>query len=208
MKKRTKIIIGIVAAVLVLAIALGWLFLNLMFGQTRKTTSDIAYYQALSGETEGANTLPFLGEQYNISCAYDLPWLSELEPYEDYRFNYTARWFYIFEAHSYVLIVRYDTDTYAQQKEKLEADHTWLTAYLPGESSDNEHNPVFEMDGFHFRAVEEKPHHYPKYMLYVGTSDETREVAYIYFHDGDLDYLSPTVADFLREETGWDKVVR
>ena len=208
MKKSIKIIIGIVAAVLVLVIALGGLFQYLMFRETRKSTSDIAYYQALSGEIEGENTMSFLGEQFNIKCPYDLPLLSELEPYEDYRFNYTARWFYIFESHAYILVVRYDADTYAQQKEKLASGYSYVTQNLPGETSLEEHSPEFEMDGFRFRAVGEDPYDYPKYMFFVGTSDETREVAYIYFHDADLDYLNPTAADFLREETGWDEVVK
>lgn len=204
MKKGIKILLIILAIV----IAFAGFFFYLLFGTSKKTTSDIAYYQALSGETEGHNTLPILGQRLNIECEYDLPWLSELEPYEDYRFNYTAWRGSIFEAHSYILIVRYDMQNYEQQKEKLETEYTWLTDYLPGEFSDDEHGAAFEMDGFWFRAVDEIPDAYPKYMLFVGTSDETQEVAYFYFHDGDLDYLAPTVADSLRRYSGWEKIVK
>ena len=208
MKKHTKIILGIVAAVL-LAVLIRWgPILCLMLIRNEKSTSDISYYQALSGETDGHKTLPILGQRLDIGCEYDLPWLSELEPYEDCRFNYTTRQIAIFETHSYILILEYDADTYARQKEKLKTAYSYVNENLPGETSLEEHSPEFELDGFRFRAVGEDPYDYPKYMFFVGTSDETREVAYIYFHDVDLDYLHPTVADFLREETGWKEVVQ
>lgn len=208
MKKSTKFIIAIAAAVL-LALLIRWgPILCLLLTSNEKSTSDISYYQALSGETDGHKTLPILGQRPDIECGYDLPWLSELEPYEDCRFNYTARQFAIFESHSYILILEYDGETYTRQKEKLETAYSYVTGNLPGGTSREEHSPEFEMDGFQFRAVGEDPYDYPQYMFFVGTSDETREVAYIYFHDPDLDYLNPTVADFLREETGWKEVVQ
>ena len=46
-----------------------------------------------------------------------------------------------------------------------------------------------------------------KEMLFVGTSDETGEIAYIYFYDSDLDSVSRGAAALLRECTGWDKVM-
>ena len=61
------------------------------------------------------------------------------------------------------------------------------------------------MDGFDFRCIEGGS--YPHAMLFIGTSDAAREIAYLYFHDQDLDYISDGMEDFIRGETGWNEVV-
>ena len=68
------------AVVLALIVAFIGFTLYLLFADSVQNTTDIAYYQALSGETEGPNSLPILGEQIDIYCPYEMPKLSELEP--------------------------------------------------------------------------------------------------------------------------------
>lgn len=200
--KKLLVICGIV--LLVGALAVAGFFLMFMFGTNTYQTDDIAYYQALSGETDGPNSLPILGEQIDIpDSPYELPNLSDLEPYEDYRFNYTARRVSFFEAHAYTLIVEYGT-AYAEKKAALDSQFIWLSDPIP-DGADGA-SPEFEMDGFSFRAAEGG--WYPKEMLYIGISDERKEIAYIYIYDLDLDYVSPTVKDHLIKETGWSKVVK
>ncbi len=181
------------------------LFLFLMFGSNTYKTEDIAYYQAISGETDGPNALAILGQQVDIpECPYALPWLNKLEPYEDYRFNYTARRVSFFESHAYILIVEYDEAEYSNRKVALETQYSWLAEEIPGEEKGV--SPEFRLDGFWFRSV--AGGYYPKEMLFIGTSDADAEIAYIYIYDFDLDWVGPTVSDFLREETGWREVVR
>lgn len=200
--KRLLVICGIVLLVGVLAFA--GLILFIMFGTNTYQTDDIAYYQALSGETDGPNSLAILGEQIDIpDSPYELPYLADLEPYEDYRFNYTARRMGIFEAHTYTLIVEYGA-AYAEKKAALDSQFIWLTDPIPNGNGGTA--PEFEMDGFDFRAAEGG--WYPKEMLYIGISDERKEIAYIYIYDFDLDYVSPTVQDYLIKESGWSEVVK
>jgi len=200
--KKVLVICGIVLLVGVLAFV--GLILFIMFGTNTYQTDDIAFYQALSGETEGPNSLAILGEQIDIpSPPYELPYLEGLEPYDDYRFNYTARRVSIFEAHAYTLIVEYSA-AYAEKKADLDSQFIWLTDSIPNDNGGTA--PEFEMDGFSFRAV--KGGWYPKEMLYIGFSDERNEIAYIYIYDFDLDYVSSTVKDYLLEESGWCEVVK
>ena len=166
-------------------------------------TSDIAYYQAISGEIEGPNSLAIFGEQEDIPCLFDLPYLSELAPYEDCRFIYTARRYSLFQSHAYILIVQYDEAEYSRRIEELDSGYIWRSKLISGQ--DEGLPPEFELDGFSFRTVEGTG--YPKWMLFIGVSDERHEIAYIYVYDQDLDYISPSVGGFLAEETGWKKVV-
>lgn len=198
MKKLFKIISLVLVFVF---LAFVGLILFIMFGSNTYETADIAYYQAISGEIDGPNSLAILGEQIDIpDCPYELPFLNELEPFENYRFNYTARRVSIFESHAYILIAEYSDAEYAARKTELDSRYIWRTDEDRGVSCQ------FILDGFRFRTVEGG--RYPKEMLFIGTSDESGEIAYIYFWDPDLDDVSPSVEDFLTDETGWRKVVR
>lgn len=202
MKKVLKI--GLLVLIIGFLAFVG-LCLFILFGTNTYKTEDIAYYRAISGETDGPNSLAILGEQIDIpESPYELPYLADLEPYEDCRFNYTARRVSVFESHAYILIVQYDEATYLEKKEQLETQFTWLTEQIPGEEEGM--NPQFAMDHFTFRAVEGG--WYPKEMLFIGTAETNCEIAYIYFYDMDLDYVSPTIEQFLEKETGWNQVVK
>ena len=190
------------AVVLLVALVLVGLILYAVLGSDTYVTEDIAYYRAISGETDGPNSLPILGEQVDIYCPYELPYLDDLAPYEDYRFNYTARRAFIFESHAYILIAEYDETAYAGRKAELEAVCIWREEEIRGEAEGV--NPNCALDGFEFRCAEGGD--YPKEMLLVGTNDGTREIAYIYFFDQDLDYIRPDMPGFLLAETGWKEV--
>ena len=60
MKKKGCLIgCGVVLLAVLVAAAL---LIGLLFGGNAETTEDISYYQALSGEIDGPNSLPILGE--------------------------------------------------------------------------------------------------------------------------------------------------
>lgn len=191
------------AAVLVVAVVIAGFLFYLMFGDHTEATTDISYYRALSGEVEGPNALPVLGEQRDNPCPYVLPKLAELEPYEDMRYRYQAHRMGPFEAHAYIVIVRYaEADYYARKEQALKDYALWEAEEWEKETYHMV--PEFSMDGFDFRCIEGGS--YPHAMLFIGTSDESREIAYIYFYDGDLDVISAGMEGFIREETGWDSI--
>ncbi len=183
MKKRTIIMIAIAVAVFAFFGVVGYA----LFGSNKNSTDEISYYRELS-----------LGEG-NVICAFDLPTLDELGPYETQRFDHTAYRKSIFVSYSYSLILGYNEGEYAEKK-------TWLMDAYPtldiGAMEDKKGPAVqFEMDGFDFRAIEGKE--YPKHMMFIGTCDETQEIAIIYYSDTDLDCISRAIVELLTEETGW-----
>ena len=191
------------AVVLALIVAFIGFTLYLLFADSVQNTTDIAYYQALSGETEGPNSLPILGEQIDIYCPYEMPKLSELEPCEEMHFLYQARRMIVFESHSYILRLRYDAAGYEAQMAAFEEAYEWESELIPGETEGVA--PDFALDGYRFRCVEGG--YYPKEMLCIGTREEDHEIVILYFHDQDLDFVSPDMAAFLRDETCWSEVV-
>ena len=193
MKKGKKFWI---AAALVTALVGGCS--HIAVGTTRKSTDDTDYYRAVAGEIEGHTALPVLGQRVEVYCPFDLPVLAELEAQAQCRFDYTVYRVGIFENHAYILIADYE-DGYAGAVSGLDDAYDWMEEETVGIT------PEFELDGFRFRSVAGE--NYPHEMLFVGTSDETGEIAYIYFYDSDLDSVSRGAAALLREYTGWDKVM-
>ena len=191
------------AVVLALIVAFIGFMLYLLFADSVQNTTDIAYYQALSGETEGPNSLPILGEQIDIYCPYEMPKLSALEPCEEMHFLYQARRMIVFESHTYILRLRYDAAGYEAQMAAFEEAYDWESELIPGETEGVA--PDFSLDGYRFRCVEGG--YYPKEMLCIGTREEDHEIVILYFYDMDLDFVSPDMAAFLRDETCWSEVV-
>ena len=194
--------IGCCVTLLVAVVIVG-LPLFLLFRGDVKVTEDISYYQALSGEIEGPNSLPILGEQVDIYCPYEMPKLSALEPYEELRFAYQARRVIVFQSHSYILHLRYDAAGYEAQMAAFEEAYDWESELIPGETEGVA--PDFALDGYRFRCVEGG--YYPKEMLCIGTREEDHEIVILYFYYQDLDFVGPDMAAFLRDETCWSEVV-
>lgn len=170
-----------------------------------KTTDDLSYYRALSGESGGADMMPIFGSEFDMPCPYQIPLLSELEPYRDIRFDYSAKRELFFQSHAYVLIAEYDKTTYAVQKAALEGRYTYCTEQSQGISAGEMTEFAYTMDEFEIRAVEGGD--YPKEMLFIGFSDTKQEVAIVYFYDQDLDYIDEPLGKFIEANTGWEKVV-
>lgn len=174
-----------------------------LFGSSTKSTDDISYYLAMTGEREGYASLPFLGSHAQIDCPYSLPTQAELEACESYRFDYTAKRASIFESHAYTMICKYSKEGYMAQKDMVNGKYKPYTGDIPG-GGNTTLDKEFELDGFSFTAVEGGD--YPKRMLFVGCSDSTNEIAYIYFYDTDLDYISGTILEFIQYDTGWGRM--
>ena len=172
-------------------------FVFLMFHTEKNHSEDIACYQALSSEMESPD----------VDCPYDLPRLSELEPCESRRFAYDERTTLLVTDEVYILIASYDEEDYGTRKSGLDSDYAYRTEMIEGVEDGEQISPVFEMDGFSFRAVEQEGAEYPKQMLFVGTCDDRRELAYIYCDNYDLDCISGSVEAHLREVSRWAQIV-
>jgi len=203
MKKRDKIFIIVPVVIVAVALLFVGLSFYFLFGSYTKSTDDISYYMALCGETDGETCLPILGSRSKIDIPYNLPKQDYLDSCLDYRFDYTAKKVLIFESHAYIIICEFSKDSYIYEKSNLNSRYPFLKADTQGLQTYLQ--TEFELDSFSFNAV--YGNNYPKDMLFIGCSDATNEIAYIYYHDMDLDSLPSNITNFIRKETGWDNVV-
>ncbi len=202
-----KFKIALIAVILILVIGCALLFGLIIYGTffvtAMKETDDISYYRALSGEIEGECALEVLGGGY-VYCPYDLPTLSEMGGYQDYRFQYTAKQEGVFRGDAYTLIFRYGEMEYLSVKEQLQLRYIVKTDGIEGEDETTV-PPRFQMNGLSFQAIDGGD--YPKEMFFIGTSDKRKEISIVYYYNQDLDSVPQSLAEFLQEESGWNSMM-
>ena len=114
---------------------------------------------------------------------------------------------FIFLIKSCSLLCRYSPEEYAAQVNSLETDWIFQSEPIYNDPDAPAIPPEFTLDGFHFRflSLEEDAYDlwFPKYVMLIGTNDETQEIVWLYWDDIDLDYISKDIADFLIQECGW-----
>ena len=149
------------------------------------------------------------------NVATPLPSLDRFPDYEDVRFQYYHDEALFFQWDAYTVILRCSENTYDQEKQRLEQTFQFATEPILNEELEPDYprtvDPVFSLDGFDFRLLSIEAYagqyglEYPKYMVFIGTSDNTREIAYIHYLDQDLDCISTDFAGFLMEHCGWKR---
>ncbi len=135
-----------------------------------------------------------------------LPKIEDLGSYNDIEFKYYHKNMLIFSSDAYILKASYDKENYQKEKEEFSENYVYeeemLTDYR-GYSQD----PNFEMDKYSFKMLSYDEYGlqpYPHDMIFIGMSDESQEVAVIYYSDTDLDCVDSSFSDFLRSECGWE----
>lgn len=180
MKKAIKIILIVI---LILAIVVGGFFAWCMFGSRTSTKS--TYYEEIATTDGGLPTVDSLPEHISVEYKY----------FEDYMLIFTSK--------AYTMIIEYDEDIYNEQKEiahlPFENIDEWTTYNREDDEIITNTSPI-ELDGFSFKMFSE---YYPKEIYFIGTNDETNQIAYIYFEDDDLDTISVSYSTFIRNSCGW-----
>lgn len=139
---------------------------------------------------------------------YMMPTLENLPKYKDIDYKYTKKRIFIFESHSVVLSIQYDDETYKSEKEKLEETYEFLNKENIGFKQKGSPVPPhyeFSINTFTFRIVNEVKGNngysmaYPKSFGMIGTSDEKKRIAYLYFYDTDLDVGEANMEQFIKK---------
>ena len=117
-----------------------------------------------------------------------MPNLNELGEYTDIEYLCTKN-FAFFPEHTIKLIVKYSSEDYAKEKERLKTAYEYLDE--PQISGSDYTMPVtsFSTEGFYIRVVKFEDTRYPKNFGMVGISNETCEIAYLWVDAGDLDVI-------------------
>ncbi len=180
MKTAVKIILIVI---LVVSIIIGSLFIWDLFGFRASTKSK--YYEEVAAT-----------DDY-------LPTIDSLPEHKSVKYKYYQNSMLAFVSYSYTMIVEYDEAIYNSQKDiahlPFENIDKWTT-YDGQENHITTNIDLIELDGFSFKMFSE---YYPKEIYFIGTNDETNQVAYIYFEDTDLDVIDMPYSTFIRTYCGW-----
>ncbi len=157
------------------------------FKVNENESNDIAKYQQLS-------------ETYSF-----LPSIDEIGEYEELNFKYLYRDHFIFHSDAYTLRASYNDAEFFEQADLIDEKFTFQKTVIDRGKQKEEKETDFKLDGFDFKmlSLEAYDLSYPKKMVFIGVSEEAREIVYIFFDDIDLDYIGQPFQDFLREYCGW-----
>lgn len=124
-----------------------------------------------------------------------MPKIEELPESETIEYRYTNNSIIIFQSDSIALVVSYDDSTYEKEKEKLKEQYIYLDKPVYDYNIDSFLIPEneFKVNSYTFKVAsgnESYTAEFPKSFGMIGTSDDKKSIAYLYFYDSDLDYIS------------------
>lgn len=122
------------------------------------------------------------------------PEVSELKNYDEISLKYSENEG-IFSWYSYILKVSYFDVDFETEKTRIEENYSF----------DKRFSDVIEVDTFNIRVldIEKYQLEYPKYLAFVGVSESTKEIVYIYYEDQDLDTIDDSWEDFILDNCNW-----
>ncbi|MTI71875.1 MAG: hypothetical protein FH751_16625 [Firmicutes bacterium] len=133
------------------------------------------------------------GSQIDLIAKDIMPNLDDLPEYQNITYKYTHRSIFVFESDSVALIVNYDDKTFKREKQKLAGKYIFLDENYDlndYESEDIIPEYEFTINSYTFKVVVGKDNtQFPKSFGMIGTSEEKKSIAYLYFYDMDLDYI-------------------
>jgi hypothetical protein len=181
--KKNMIVIAVIMIFVLLSAGLSAFFI---FGTREKTSTDIDKWHVL---------------QENYPC---LPAVDEMGEYTEIQFKHLQKNNSIFFlSNAYILKSTYPKDQYEKQKKHITNNILYdETVNNRGEQI----NASFAFDGFSFQMLSLEKYNflYPKEFAFVGVSDTTNQIAFVFYSDIDLDYIDTSFDVFLTEECGWE----
>lgn len=110
--------------------------------------------------------------------------------YNSVKYNHDKKVLFFFATDTMTVKVKYD-DFYIAKKNEVEQTYKFLTEPIESDMLKGHYDiPVteFEYKGFQMRVADSGE--YPKKFGIVGYNDKTKEIAYLWFNDPDLDFIS------------------
>ena len=133
-----------------------------------------------------------------------MPDVGDMGTPENVEYDYFYAQGSIFSWSSEVLICEYSPQDYQEQVSRLEEQFVFQQEQVSAHEYSLE--PEVSVQGYNFRLLsfEDKTYRldYPKYMVFVGTNDETCEIVWMYCEDPDLDYIV-SLEEHILIECGW-----
>lgn len=176
----------------------------------------IFIFNNIGCSNSNSNIKEYLSRDNTIdSKAKDImPNLDELPSYEGIKYVSTHKSIILFESDSIALIVNYDDDTYENEKHKLDEDYIFLNEKVKSKFDETKYyipQNEFSINSYNFRVIDDTQSsniEFPKSFGIIGTSDDKKSIAYLYFYDFDLDYIGEekdsSMADFVNKYFKYD----
>ena len=122
------------------------------------------------------------------------PEVSGLSNYDGMSFKYSENEG-LFSWYSYILKVSYSDVDFETEKTRIEENYYF----------DKRFSDIIEVDSFNIRVldIEKYQLEYPKYLAFIGVSESTKEIVYIYYEDQDLDTIGESWEDFILDNCNW-----
>ena len=132
---------------------------------------------------------------YSMSQKF-FPKIEDLPEYEDVFHQYAETLMLFFPTETKLLVVKYDEDTYQKEKLKLEDKYVFLDNKIILDKEEDSYiipEHKFSIKSYDFKVVEKfngEKSEFPKSFGMIGTSDEKRSIAYLYYFDSEQDSIS------------------
>lgn len=182
MKKPILIIIcsvvGLACLIYIICLIYSFFILRNIFFLQIKTDEDIDNYLKT-------------GNYISDSSTEILPDLNDLPNYKDIEYRYYMEDGF-FDSEIILLVVKYDKQTYINEKEKLDNQYVFLDHIVKSDKWYLMPEYEFSINDYDFRVVDrdiKDSEEYPRNFGMVATSDENCSVAYLYVYDPELDSL-------------------
>lgn len=185
MKKAGAVVIIVVPTVLLVMLVAGF-FVHKALGNYEKVSYDISLYTQLAEEEDV------------------LPKAEELGRYKDLNFKHFHKNMFIYASDAYILKVKYNNDEYKTEKQRV-LNNYLFQSQIPINYDEAEKAAEFKIESFDFKilSIDEYNLCYPKKLVFVGVSDKTNEIAYVFYNDEELDYIGTGFEEFFKENCGW-----
>lgn len=184
--KTHERVLAIISTVIIISLIVILLLAFLLFGYKSFVSYDIKEWDEL--ETK---------ETY-------LPSVNEMGEYSDLNYKCQTISAVFFVSKAYTLKATYNEEEFEKQKDIINTEMVFQDKIIEKADEDTiEKEASFEIDDFKFRMLsEEYELDYPKEIVFVGISEEKKEIAFVVFSDPDLDYID-TFPEFLIKTCGW-----
>lgn len=161
-------------------------------------------------DTKSTNIQNYLATGSNLDeeAKHMMLTLENLPKYKDIDYKYTNKRFFFFESHSVVLSIQYNDETYKSEKENLEETYKFLnTKKIDFKQNGALVPPYYEfsVNTYTFRIVKDVKDYegysmgYHKSFGLIGSSNEKKRIAYLYFYDFDLDVGEDNMEQFVKQ---------
>lgn len=183
LKSIGKFIFWLIIILILIVVLIYFLF------DTKETVSyDMAKWDYIQSENDFLPSISDLGNYEEISCK-----------------NIHKEVAFLFESDAYIIRASYTPQEYKRVVASIEGEYDFEQGLID-EGGRNEKLPSFELEGFRFKLLsfEEYELEYPKQIVFVGTSPEFYEIAFVYYCDEAMVNISVPFDQFLIEECGWE----